>query len=188
MSKILIFDKYDIEEVVVKDPSLVKYINLRPKYFLHSHGFFNKKHLGKKEMNVVERLINNMMRTEKYTGKKLSAYKVVMKAFDIINQRTKKNPIQVLIDAIQNAAPREEVTRLKMGGVAVPKSVDVSPSRRLDVALRNIALGAMQCSFRNPKPIEECLAEEIIKASNYDMSSFAISKKEEVERIAASAR
>ncbi|MGC8585576.1 MAG: 30S ribosomal protein S7 [Thermoplasmata archaeon] len=188
MSKILIFGKYDIEEVVVKDPSLVKYVNLKPRYFLHTHGFFNKKHLGKKEMNIVERLINNLMRTEKYTGKKLSAYNVVMDAFEIIKKRTNKNPIQVLVDAIQNSAPREEVTRLKMGGVAVPKAVDVSPSRRLDVALRNISLGAMQCSFKNTKSIEECLADEIIKASNYDMSSFAISKKEEVERIAASAR
>jgi len=186
--KIYIFGKYDPEEVVVKDPSLVKYLNLKPRYVLHTHGVHGRRHLGKKEMNVVERLINNMMRTEKYTGKKLSAYRVVMKSFEIINEKTKKNPLQVLVNAIENAAPREEVTRLKMGGVAVPKAVDVSASRRLDLALRNIALGAMQCTFRSSKPIYECLADEIIKASNYDMSSFAISKKEEVERIAASAR
>ncbi len=188
MDKILVFGKYDPDEVVVKDPSLVKYLNLKPRIVFHTHGIHGRRHLGKKEMNIVERLINNMMRTEKYTGKKLSAYRVVSKAFDIINDKTKKNPLQVFVNALENAAPREEVTRLKMGGVAVPKAVDVSASRRLDVALRNIALGATQCSFRSTKPIYECLAEEIIKAANYDLSSFAISKKEEVERIAASAR
>ncbi|MDP8011853.1 MAG: 30S ribosomal protein S7 [Thermoplasmata archaeon] len=188
MEKILIFGKYDPDEVSIKDPSLVKYMNLKSRFVFHTHGFYGRKHFGKKEMNIVERLINNLMRTEKYTGKKLSAYRVVMKAFEIINERTKKNPLQVLVNALENAAPREEVTRLKMGGVAVPKAVDVSASRRLDVAIRNIALGAMQCSFKNTKPIYECLADEIVKASNYDMSSFAISKKEEVERIAASAR
>ncbi len=185
---LMLFDKYDVNNIEVHDLGLSKYMNIKSALNLHTGGRFSSYYAGKINMNVVERLINNMMRTEKYTGKKLSAYRVVMKSFEIINEKTKKNPLQVLVNAIENAAPREEVTRLKMGGVAVPKAVDVSASRRLDLALRNIALGAMQCTFRSSKPIYECLADEIIKASNYDMSSFAISKKEEVERIAASAR
>ncbi len=186
--KFLIFGKYSTDDVVIKDPGLAKYINLDARFVLHTHGRHVKKHLGKVNVNVVERLINNMMRTEKYTGKKMSAYNVVKKAFEIIEKKTKQNPIQVLVDAIQNAAPREEVTRLKMAGIAVPKAVDVSPSRRLDIALRNIAVGAVNSSFKNPKRIEECLADEIIKAARNDISSYAVSKKEEIERVAASAR
>ncbi len=186
--KFLIFGKYSTDDVVIKDPGLAKYINLDARFVLHTHGRHVKKHLGKINVNVVERLINNMMRTEKYTGKKMSAYNVVKKAFEIIEKKTKQNPIQVLVDAIQNAAPREEVTRLKMAGIAVPKAVDVSPSRRLDIALRNIAVGAVNSSFKNPKRIEECLADEIIKAARNDISSYAVSKKEEIERVAASAR
>ncbi len=128
------------------------------------------------------------MRTGKWTGKKYSAYRVLHEAFQIIESRTKQNPVQVLVNAIENAAPREEVTRLKYGGIAVPKAVDVSPSRRLDVALRNIAIGATSASFKSKKPIAQCLADEIMAAARNDTSSFAISRKEEVERIAASAR
>ena len=184
----LIFGKYDPKEVVVKDPGLARYINLDSRLVLHTHGRHVKRHLGKSNVNIVERLINNLMRTEKYTGKKMSAYRVVKKTFEIIESRTKQNPVQVLVDALQNAAPREEVTRLKMAGIAVPKAVDVSPSRRLDIALRNIALGAVNSSFKNSKSIEECLADEIIKAARNDVSSYAVSKKEEIERVAASAR
>jgi small subunit ribosomal protein S7 len=140
------------------------------------------------KLNVVERLINNMMRTEVFTGKKLKAYRVVSEAFDIIAMKTKKNPIQVLVEALENAAPREEVTRLQFGGISVPKAVDVAPSRRLDISLRNITKGAIQTSFKNTKPIQECLADELILASKNDMNSFAVTKKEEVERVASSAR
>jgi len=188
MADFLIFGKYPTEDVVVKDPGLVRYIDLEPKMVLHTHGRHVQKHLGKAKVNIVERLINHMMRTERYTGKKMSAYRVVKQAFEIIEKKTKQNPLQVLVNAITNAAPREEVTRLKMAGIAVPKAVDVAPSRRVDMALRNIAVGAVNSTFRNTKSAAECLAEEIIKASRNDVSSYAVSKKEEVERVAASAR
>ncbi len=188
MTDFLIFGKYDTKEVVVKDPGLVRYINLDARMVLHSHGRHVKKPMGKANVNVIERLMNNLMRTEKYTGKKMSAYKVIKDAFEIIEKKTKQNPLQVLVNAIINSAPREEVTRLKMAGIAVPKAVDVAPSRRVDIALRNIAIGTVNSTFRNTKSAAECLAEEIIKASRNDVSSYAVSKKEEVERVAASAR
>lgn len=184
----LIFGKYDITEVVVEDPGLKRYINLDPIYVPHTSGRFANKKFGKTKMNIIERLINNLMRTEKYTGKKSKAYKVVKQAFEIIHKRTKRNPIQVLVDAIQNAAPIEETTRLKLGGVAVPKAVDTSSSRRLDIALANICRGTMKSTFKSKRPISECLANEIIKASEGSMESFAVSKRDEMERIAASAR
>jgi small subunit ribosomal protein S7 len=136
----------------------------------------------------MERLLNNMMRTEVYTGKKMKAYRVTKDAFDVIAERTKKNPVQVLVEALENAAPREEITRLQFGGISVPKAVDIAPSRRLDIALRNISKGAIQASFKTTKPIELCLADELILASKNDMNSFSVAKKEEVERVAQSAR
>lgn len=184
----LIFGKYNMIEVVVEDPGLRRYINLHPIGIPHTGAKHANKWFGKTNVNIVERLINNMMRTEHSTGKKSFAYKTVRKAFDIIAKRTKKNPIQVLIYALQNSSPKEEITRLRFGGISVPKAVDTSSSHRLDVALRNICKGAVSSSHKNKKHVEMCLAEEIILASKADMNSFAISKKEEMERIAASAR
>ena len=70
----------------------------------------------------------------------------------------------------------------------IPRAVDVSPMRRLDMALRNIAIGAIQKSRKNKKRIWECLAEEIINTARNSPESYAISKKDEIERIAKSSR
>ena len=128
------------------------------------------------------------MRTEKYTGKKLKAYKAVSEAFDNIANRTKANPVQILVQGLENAAPREEVTRLQFGGISVPKAVDISPQRRLDIALRNLSTGVVSASSKNKKPIAQCLAEEILLASKGEMTSYSVAKKEEIERVAQSAR
>jgi len=183
-----LFEKYDLSEVVVHDPGLGKYLNLNPIVIPHTGGRWANKPFGKAKANIVERLINNMMRTEDYTGKKSKAYRVVRSAFEIIEKRTGKNPVQVLVDALEKAAPREEITRLRFGGISVPRAVDISPSRRLDMALRNLCVGAVQATFKNRKPVEECLADEILLAAKGDMQSSAIAKKEELERVAASAR
>ena len=186
--KALIFGKYDTTEVVVNDGGLAKYIDLTPTNVPHSGGKHANRWFGKSKLSIVERLINNIMRTEKYTGKKLKAYKAVEDAFAIVAQRTKQNPIQVLVQGLENAAPREEVTRLQFGGISVPKAVDVAPQRRLDIALRNLSSGVVAASSKNKKPISMCLAEEIILASKGDMTSYSVAKKEEIERVAQSAR
>jgi small subunit ribosomal protein S7 len=184
----LLFGKYDFSEVVVKDPGLVRYINLRPAIVLHTSARYINRAFGKSKVNIVERLINNLMRTEHSTGAKSNIHKRVELAFELIKKRTKKNPIQVLVDALQNCSPKEEITRLRFGGISVPKAVDTSASRRLDTALRNICVGATKASHKNRKKLEMCIANEIILASNGDMDSFGVSKKEEIERVAASAR
>jgi len=186
--KALMFGKYDTTEVVVNDGGLAKYIDLTPTNVPHSGGKHANRWFGKSKLSIVERLINNIMRTEKYTGKKMKAYKAVADAFDLVEARTKKNPIQVLVEGLENAAPREEVTRLQFGGISVPKAVDISPQRRLDIALRNLCTGVVQASMKNKKAIHECLAEEIILASKGDMTSYSVAKKEEIERVAQSAR
>jgi small subunit ribosomal protein S7 len=187
-TNVLLFDKYDLNEVVIKDGGLAKYIDLRPTSIPVSGGKHANKWFGKSKMSIVERLINNMMRTGDYTGKKGKSYQVVKDSFEIIQQRAKKNPVQALVEALENAAPREEVTRLQFGGISVPKAVDIAPSRRLDIALRNICRGAVKSTYKNKKTIATCLAEEIILASRGDMNSFSVSKKEEIERVSGSAR
>ncbi len=187
--ELLVFGKWDVEEVEVKDPALKNYICLEPRFVIHTHGRHANIPFAKQKVFIVERLINKVMRKGKNTGKKMLAYDIVREAFEIIHRKTKKNPLQVLVDAIINAGPKEEVVRLKYGGIAVPKSVDTSSLRRVDVALRNIAEGARLAAFKSKKSIAECLADELIAAANNDPSkSYAVSKKEEVERIAKSAR
>lgn len=179
--------KYNKDEVKIEDQGLARYMNLETENIYHG-GIYNNKLFAKSKIPIVERIINNIMRTENYNGKKTKAYKVVRDAFEIIDKKTKKNPMQVLIDAIQNAAPKEETTRLRFGGISVPKAVDVAPQRRLDVAIRNICRGVVNSTYKNKKSIENCLAEELIKASKNDVSSFAVAKKNDAERIAKSAR
>jgi len=183
----LMFGRFNVADVIVEDPGLKMLINLDPAFVPHSSARHANKPFSKSKISIVERLINNMMRTENYTGKKTKSYNVVLEAFELIESKTKENPIQVLVKALENSAPREEVTRLKFGGISVPKAVDTSPSRRLDIALRNITNGSIKASHKNKKTIAQCLASELIAASKADMQSFAISKKDEVERVAKSA-
>ncbi len=183
-----LFGRWDVTEVAVEDPGLVRYINLRAVGIPHQGGKYANRQFGKAKTSVVERLINGMMRGGEYTGKKLSAYKVVEDAFEIIADKTKANPIQVLVEAIQNSAPKEEVTRLRFGGIRVPKAVDTAPQRRLDIAVRNISRGARDATYKSRKSAAECLAQELMRASKGDMESFAVAKKEDMERVARSAR
>jgi small subunit ribosomal protein S7 len=183
-----LFGKYTFSGVVVPNPGLQRYINIEPVSIPHTGARHANRPFAKMHMNIVERLINGMMRTQHGTGQKAKMYRVVEEAFGIIESRTKKNPIQVYIDALCNSAPKEEVTRLRYGGINVPKAVDVSASRRLDIALRNVCKGTMNSSQKSRKRLPQCLADELILASKMDINSFAVSKKEEVERIAASAR
>ncbi len=184
----LLFGKYDMKEVKINDPSLKKYINLTPILVPHSGGHHGNKKFGNIEVSIIERLINSMMRTENFTGKKMKAYKTVMEAMDIIHKRTKENPVQVLIRAIEHSSPKEETTQIRYGGISVPKAVDVSPSRRISIALSNNSRGAVKASYKNKKNIAECLANELMNASKGEKTSFAVNRKEEMERMAQSAR
>ncbi|MEE9163743.1 MAG: 30S ribosomal protein S7 [Thermoplasmata archaeon] len=185
---LLLFGRWDLGEVEVADPGLRRYMNLTPTYLPHTGGRWANRAFTKARVNLVERFVNNMMRTEKYTGKKNKTLKVVQNAFDLVHKRAKRNPVQVLVDGLEKAAPREEVTRLRFGGISVPRAVDIAPARRLDLALRNITTAAVRATFKTPKSASQCLADEMLMASEGNINSYAIGKKEEMERIAASAR
>ncbi|MEM1928357.1 MAG: 30S ribosomal protein S7 [Thermofilaceae archaeon] len=186
--KILVFGKWDLEEVKVRDKSLEPYVCLKPVLAPHSGGLHAKKRFAKANVSIVERLINMIMRPGRNAGKKFLATNIVKKALEIVEVKTGQNPIQVLVWAIENAAPREETTRVVYGGILYHVSVDVSPQRRVDLALRHICEGARLAAFNNPKPIEECLADEIIAAAYGEAGSYALRRKEEIERIALAAR
>merc|ERR1711905_4854 len=101
---------------------------------------------------------------------------------------TGKNPLQVLIDAIINSGPREDSTRIGRAGTVRRQSVDVAPLRRVNQAIWLLCHGAREASFRNIKSIAECLSDELINASKGSSNSYAIKKKDELERVAKSNR
>ncbi|NLV26478.1 MAG: 30S ribosomal protein S7 [Methanomicrobiales archaeon] len=184
----LLFNRWDINEVTIRDPGIARYVNLNSMIVPHSCGRLTRQEFHKANMLIVERLINQLMRTEINTGKKQLAIRIVKDAFEIINQKTKKNPIEVLCDAVANTGPREETVRLKYGGINVPKSVDTAPMRRVNTAVGLIAAGVYSASHKKKKPVANALAEELIAAANGDPKCYSVAKREERERVAKSAR
>jgi small subunit ribosomal protein S7 len=188
LSEMKLFGKWNFKDIKVNDVGLKGYISLRPVYAPHTGGRHEHKKFGKSQVPIVERLINRLMKTGKNTGKKNLATNIVKAAFEIIELKTHENPVKVLVQAIENASPREETTRISYGGIVYHQSVDVAPQRRIDIAIKFIAEGTCSASFKNPKTIEECLADEIMAAATKNPKSYAMSKKDEKERIAISAR
>jgi small subunit ribosomal protein S7 len=195
--KFKIFDLYNTE-VEISDVGLKNVINLEPKLALKNHGR-NFQKFGQTKVNIVERLINKIAvaghRGKKHriilghsTGKYSKNAKIILEAFKLIEKRTKKNPIEVFVKAIENAAPRDEVTVIEYGGAKYPQAVDISPLRRVNLALRNIIHGASDKAFNKKKTIAQGLADEIILTSERNGESFSIRKKNESEKQADSAR
>jgi len=186
--EIKLFGKWGFEGIEITDSALERYISLRPVYVPHSMGRHEHRRFHKAEVNIVERLVNNLMRPGRSAGKKVRTINLMRNAFEIIHLRTGKNPIEILVKAVKNSAPCEDTTRISYGGVVYHMAVDVSPQRRVDLALRFISEGARKATFGNPRSYEECLAEELILAANSNMKSEAIRKKNEMERVARASR
>jgi small subunit ribosomal protein S7 len=186
--EIKLFGKWSFKGVEVKDPGLQRYISLRPVVISHSMGRHEHKRFRKANVNIVERVANNLMRPGKNAGKKAKVTNIVKNALEIVGLRTGKNPVEVLVKAVENSSPCEDTTRISYGGIVYHLSVDVAPQRRVDLALRHITDGARQSSVNNPRSIDECLAEELIMAGNNDQKSFAVAKRNEIERVAQASR
>jgi len=182
----LLFGVWDVSEIEYNDPSTKRYLNVTP--IAHTMGRSASKQFEKSEISVVERLINRLMQTEENTGKKQRTTKIVKQALEAVHDRTEENPVQVLVTAVENAAPREETVRLKYGGISVPKAVDVAPQRRVDEALKFLAVGTKNASYKSKTSAADALAQQITGAADYDVQTYAISQKEERERVAAAAR
>ena len=192
-----IFDKYDVSGIQVKDPGLKAVINFEPKLVLKSYGR-NVQKFGQTKVNVVERLMNKLATAghrgkkhkiqKKSTGKYTRNMNIILEAFEMIEKKTGKNPVEVLAKAIENSAPRDEVTAIEYGGARYPQAVDVSPIRGVNLALKHLTHGASDKSFNKKKTFAESLAAEILLAFENNGESFAIRKKKESESQADSAR
>ncbi|MEK6820556.1 MAG: 30S ribosomal protein S7 [Nanoarchaeota archaeon] len=193
-----IFDKYETKDVKVEDLGLQRVINLNEKLILKSHGRHTGK-FGKLKVNIVERLINlvgvpghrgkkHKLQTAWASGKYSKNAKIVLDALSRIEEKTKQNPVQVLVKAVENSAPRDEVTTIEYGGAKYPQAIDTSPLRRLNLALRNLVHGAQDKSFRKKANISEALAKEILLAAEGNAESFAFQKRRDSEKQADGAR
>ncbi len=193
---LLLWGKWDFTQAHVSDPGLQNVINLKPVLLPHSGGRHEHKKFGKTRVNIVERLVNQLQHfgkkyaknTGRMGGKKQRSLNIVKTAFEIIELKTGQNPVQQLVRAVENASPNEDTTRLSYGGVVYHQSVDISPVRRVDLALRFISEGVREAAFGSPRTVEEVLAEEIILAANGDSNSYSVRKKNEQERVAMASR
>jgi len=200
MEEIKIFDKWSTKGIKPRDIGLEKYINLEGRLAPRSSGKYASKQFHKSKMNIVERLMNKMqvpghhgkkhiMTSGRAAGKTLIHYKIVKKVFETIEQQTKKNPIEVLVQAIENSATREEITQYQVGGIMLRRAVITAPQRRVDRALSNIVQAAYKKSFGKKDTMVNALTSEIIGAYNNDsQKSEAIKEKERQEREAEGAR
>jgi small subunit ribosomal protein S7 len=193
---LLLFRKWDMSNIEVKDPGLKTAISLRKQILPYTFGRSALKRFNKAEVNIVERLCNKIMHfgkkyaknTGKMTGKKTKVLNTVKVAFDIIALKTGQNPVEVLVRAIEFSAPNEDTTRIVYGGTVYHVSVDVAPIRRVDMALKFIADSVRDATYSNPKPIEEHMAEQLIMAASNDPNAPSVKKKHELERIAQASR
>ena len=196
--KFKLFDNYDTSQITIKDPALRPYINLDSRLLLKSYGR-NLEKFAKTKVNILERIANRIavpghvgkkhkIITSWSSGKYSKNISTVLKMLEIIEKITKKNPIQVLIDAIENGSPRDEITVIEHAGARYPQAVDSSPLRRIDLGIRWIVQGSYQRCFGKKKKMAESLAEEIIKASQNNMESYSVGKRNESEKQADSAR
>ncbi|KAK9766034.1 ribosomal protein S5, variant 2 [Basidiobolus ranarum] len=186
---IQLFNKWSYEDLEIKDISLTDYLQIRaPVYLPHTAGRYATKKFRKAQCPIVERLTNSLMMHGRNNGKKLMAVRIVKHAFEIVHLLTDQNPLQVLIDAFINSGPREDSTRIGSSGTVRRQAVDVSPLRRVNQAVHLLTTGTRESAFRNVKTIAECLADELINAAKGSANSYAIKKKDELERVAKSNR
>ena len=199
MTTIKLFDRWDTSEIIVEDPGLRQYINLKPIVVPKTGGRNVGTQFWKSKYHIVERLINKLMgpghkgKKHKLTsghcaGKSVTNYMIVEKTFEILEEKTKENPVKVFVKALENACPREEITTIEYGGARYPKAVECAPQRRVDLALRLMTQGSYQACFGKKIKAEQALANEILKAYNEDQGSVAIAKKLELERQADASR
>ena len=184
----LVFGKWDATEVTCEDPGIAPYINLTTIGVPLSGGIHANQWFGKQRLSLIERFTNGLMRRGPNSGKKGATVSAMSQALETIHERTGENPLQVLVNAVVNSAPCEGITRIRFGATSQPKAVDVSPSRRVDIAVRNLTKGATSATVKSKRNLTQCIVNEVLKAAEGDVSSFAVSKREETERIAASAR
>jgi len=199
--EIKLFNRFSFENIEIRDPTLINYINLKPVIIPHSAGRHEHKRFWKSsKVSIFERFINRLLspgfiggrikghKSSYHSGKKEKLLRSMKNAFILIELLTEVNPVQVLVDAIINTAPREETTKIAMGGISYASAVDIAPQRRVDLALKYLVQAIGARSHLNENLFEENLAQELILAAKNSQESRAVKRKDEIERIAVSAR
>lgn len=195
----MLFNRWDISGVEVKDLGLKKYVNTTPIMVPRTGGRYGTTQIHKNKINLVERFVNHLMvsghrgKKHKYTsgrntGSSHAIYKSMQEAFDIIEKKTKQNPMQVLVNAIENSALYEEISSYRLGGVIARQAVVVSPHRRLDLALRTLTQGIFHSGFGKKIRLAQGIANELIAAAKNDSISHAIRERNRIEKEAEGAR
>jgi small subunit ribosomal protein S7 len=195
---IKLFNRWDTN-IEVKDLGLKNYINLTPVFVPYTAGRTIKKQFWKTKKSIVERLTAKLMvaghRGKKHywtsninTGKITTQYRVIIATFETIERKTKKNPVEVLVRALEQGTPREGVATIEYGGVRYPKAADMAPQRRVDLALRWMVQGAFIASRKHKKSMADALADEIMAAAAGDVKSVCVGKRSELERQAGASR
>ncbi len=128
---------------------------------------------------TVAKFINQIMRR----GKKTIARKVVYQAFDIIKEKTKKEPLEIFELALRNVSPLLEVKSKRVGGATYQVPIEVKGNRKLALSMRWIINGAR---LKKGKPMREKLSSELIDAANN--TGWAIKKKTDTHRMAEANR
>ena len=199
MEGIKFFNKWDSSGIVILDAGLKRYITLEPRIVPKTGARYAGNRFHKSYTSIVERLAVKLMNSghkgkEHFmssghnTGKKNTALKIVEEALTLAEKKMNENPIAILVRAVENACPREEVIAIEYGGARYPKAVDVAPQRRVDLALRYMTQGAYVKSFNKKTSIVKALADEIMYAAQSSARSAAISKKKDLERQAVSSK
>merc|ERR1711908_262601 len=190
-SEVKLFNKFSFEEVQVNEIPLTDYIAAKAgnaTFLPHSAGRWSKKRFKKAQCPIVERTTNSLMMHGRNNGKKVMAVRIVKHTCELIHLLTGENPIQVIVDAVVNSGAREDSCRIGSAGVVRRQAIDVSPLRRVNQAIWLLTTGAREAAFRNIKTIAECLAEELMNAAKGSSNSYAIKKKDEIERVAKANR
>ncbi len=193
------FDRWETTGITVQDPGLVRYITLEPRYVPKTGARYAGNRFHKSRVFIVERLMNKIMvaghKSKKHkassghtTGKSQTVYGIVERTLESLEKKSKQNPIAVLVRAIENAAPREEIITIEYGGARYPKAVECAPQRRVDIVLRQMTQSAYQKSFNNKRKIEDALSDEIFNAFQMNQNSQSYAKRLELERAADASR
>ena len=175
----------------INDISLEDYIAVKPKYATfvpHTAGRYAAKRFRKAQCPIVERIVNSLMMHGRNNEEKINGGEncQARDGHHLLINRSKPTSS----DRRCGHQRRSERRRHSIGsaGAVRRQAVDISPLRRVNDAIYLLTTGAREAAFRNVKTMAECLADELVNAAKGSSNSYAIKKKDELERVAKANR
>nr|CAD28611.1 40S ribosomal protein s5 [Polytomella sp. Pringsheim 198.80] len=186
-----LFGKYSFEDVEVSDYALSDYISVKAKsavFVPHTAGRYQKKRFRKVLCPIVERLTTSLMMHGRNNGKKLMAVRIVKHAFDIIHLMTERTPFRLPLMLLLTVVLVKMLPASVLPVLSVVRPLMFPLFAVLTRLSTSSTTGAREAAFRNIKTIAECLADELMNAAKGSSNSYAIKKKDEIERVAKANR